>query len=239
MKKELRLSQSLELSDLPCQENDRTVLHRAATIVRKIISDVAVLDDHPNPSQLSLEASSDLVPAELYMFILWLLDKNVHAAASEDYTPAEDIYRKSLARAETIIFNSTNMQTSLQFGLAVQLHHDHASQSIIETLHAHGLCVNYDELRRFLTSVGKEEVNRIRSGVYIPSGIFPINEGGCMVQEGDDNIDINCETIDGKNTFHSMARVIFQQQPAEHIQRNTIRAPKTKEKSLSIPMDVM
>ena len=109
MKKELRLSQSLELSDLPCQENDHTVLHRAATILRKIVSDLAVLDDYPNPSQLSLEASSDLVPAELYRFILWLLYKNAHAAASEDYTPAEDIHRKSLAIAETIIFNSTNM----------------------------------------------------------------------------------------------------------------------------------
>ena len=237
MKKELRLSQPLELSDLPCQENDHTVLHRATTILRKIISDVAVLDDYPNPSQLSLEASSDLVPAELYRFILRLLDKNAHAAASEDYTPAEDIHRKSLAIAETIIFNSTNMLTPLQFGLAVQLHHDHGSRSIIDTLHAHGLCVNYDELRRFLTSVGKGEVDRIRSGVYIPSGIIPINEGGCMVQEGDDNIDINCETIDGKNTFHSMARVVFQQQPAEYIQRNTIRVLKTKEKALSIPMD--
>ena len=97
--------------------------------------------------------------------------------------------------------------------------------------------MNYDELRQFLISVGKGEVDRIRSGVYIPSGIIPINEGGCMVQEGDDNIDINCETIDGKNTFHSMARVVFQQQPTQHIQRNTIRVLKTKEKSLSIPMD--
>ena len=137
MKKELRLSQSLELSDLPCQENDHTVLHRAPTILRKIISDVAVLD----PSQLSLEASSDLVPAELYRFILWLLDKNAHAAGSEDYTPAEDIHRKSLAIAETIIFNSTNMLTPLQFGPAVQLHHNHGSRSIIDTLHAHGLTV--------------------------------------------------------------------------------------------------
>ena len=84
MKKEHRLSQSLELTDLLCQENDHTVLHRAATIFRKIISDAADLDDYPNPSQLSLEASSDLVPAELYRFILWLLDKSAHTAASKD-----------------------------------------------------------------------------------------------------------------------------------------------------------
>jgi hypothetical protein len=31
-----------------------------------------------------------------------------------------------------------------------------------------------------------------------------------MHQEGADNIDINTETVDGKNTFHSMARTVFQ-----------------------------
>ena len=39
-----------------------------------------------------------------------------------------------------------------------------------------------------------------------------MSEGGCLVQEGDDNVDINTETVDGKDTFHSMARVVFQQQ---------------------------
>ena len=28
------------------------------------------------------------------------------------------------------------------------------------------------------------------------------NEGGNLIHEGDDHIDINAETIDGKNTFH-------------------------------------
>jgi hypothetical protein len=39
---------------------------------------------------------------------------------------------------------------------------------------------------------------------YIPSGIRPITQGGHLIQEGSDNIDINTETVDGKNTFHSM-----------------------------------
>ena len=29
---------------------------------------------------------------------------------------------------------------------------------------------------------------------------------GGLIQEGADNIDLNTETIDGKDTFHSMAR---------------------------------
>jgi hypothetical protein len=31
-----------------------------------------------------------------------------------------------------------------------------------------------------------------------------------FIQEGADNIDLNTETIDGKNTMHSMARAVFQ-----------------------------
>jgi hypothetical protein len=31
-----------------------------------------------------------------------------------------------------------------------------------------------------------------------------------LIQEGADNIDLNTETIDGKDTFHSMAHAVFQ-----------------------------
>jgi hypothetical protein len=31
-----------------------------------------------------------------------------------------------------------------------------------------------------------------------------------LIQEGADNVDINTETIDGKDAFHSMARAVFQ-----------------------------
>jgi hypothetical protein len=36
-----------------------------------------------------------------------------------------------------------------------------------------------------------------------------MHQGGGLIQEGADNIDINTETVDGKNTFHSMARAVF------------------------------
>jgi hypothetical protein len=40
--------------------------------------------------------------------------------------------------------------------------------------------------------------------------ISPKTLGGDFIQEGADNIDLNTETIDGKNTMHSMARAVFQ-----------------------------
>ena len=35
-------------------------------------------------------------------------------------------------------------------------------------------------------------------------------KAGGLIQEGADNIDLSTETIDGKDTFHSMARAVFQ-----------------------------
>lgn len=43
----------------------------------------------------------------------------------------------------------------------------------------------------------------------VPSGIIERSKSGLLVHEGNDNVYINTETIDGKNTYHSMARVIF------------------------------
>ena len=91
----------------------------------------------------------------------------------------------------------------------MQLHNDFGSWGLIDTLHACGFCISYDELRHLLTSAAEEEMKRIKEGVYIPTGIIPRNEGGNLIHEGDDNIDINAEIIDGKNTFHAMKHVVF------------------------------
>ena len=86
------------------------------------------------------------------------------------------------------------LHSTLVFGLAVQLYHDIGSKQLIETLHSNGFCASY----------AHHEIEKIQDSVYVPDGIIP------MHQEGADNIDINTETVDGKNTFHSMARTVFQ-----------------------------
>jgi hypothetical protein len=75
-------------------------------------------------------------------------------------------------------------------------------------------CASYSEVRRFLTSVALKEEESIKEGIYVPDGIVPVCQGGCLIQEGADNIDINTEIIDGKDTFHSMARAVFQARPS-------------------------
>jgi hypothetical protein len=42
------------------------------------------------------------------------------------------------------------------------------------------------------------EIEKNQDGVYVPDGIIPMHQGGGLIQEGTDNIDINTETVDGK-----------------------------------------
>ena len=49
-------------------------------------------------------------------------------------------------------------------------------------------------------------------GSYLPHGIISTNGETNHIQEGADHVDIYTETIDGKDTFYSMARAVFQVQ---------------------------
>jgi len=97
-------------------------------------------------------------------------------------------------------------------GLALQVHHIYYSKILIEILHSHGLCASYHEVRQYLTSVAYHEIKKIEQGSYLPHRIISTNGETNLIQEGADNVDINTETIDGKDTFHSMARAVFQVQ---------------------------
>ncbi len=50
-----------------------------------------------------------------------------------------------------------------------------------------------------------QEAEHIADGVYQPSWILSREDGGGLITEGVDNLDINTQTIDGKETFHSLA----------------------------------
>ena len=97
------------------------------------------------------------------------------------------------------------MITPFHLGTAAYLHHTFGSKMLIEYFAAAGITVPYHEVRRLLTSTS---INALRE--VVPTQLVPLYQGGRIIQEGDDNVDIlNC-TIDGKNTFHAMARVNFQ-----------------------------
>ena len=67
---------------------------------------------------------------------------------------------------------------------------------MIDTVHSHGSCVSYDELRRFLTSAAENELCHVQNCIYIPRSMDITTVDCSLVQEGDDNVDINCQTIE-------------------------------------------
>ena len=92
--------------------------------------------------------------------------------------------------------------------------------------------MSYDDLGRFLTSAAEVEIDKLQEAVYVPSGTVSITDGGNLVREGDDNIAINADTVDGKNTFHSMARVVFQEQSTDSPATRKISIKHGKSNSL-------
>ena len=69
----------------------------------------------------------------------------------------------------------------------------------------------------------------------IPNGIVLFLEGDRIIQEGADNMDINAETISRKNTFHSMARAVFQyQQESLFAYISFMKVKRRLEKSLTL-----
>ena len=66
-----------------------------------------------------------------------------------------------------------------------------------------------------MTSAAETEIETLQDSVYIPNGIVSYADGGHLIHERKDNIDINAEKIDGKNTFHLMTRVVFQEPSAD------------------------
>ena len=67
---------------------------------------------------------------------------------------------------------------------------------MIDTVHSYGSCVSYDELRRFLTSAAENELCHVQNCIYIPRSMDITTVDCSLVQEGDDNVDKNCQTIE-------------------------------------------
>ena len=206
-------------------------LHQVIGHLRQDISSIDKMTDYPTAAEVGIEASEKFVPASLTRALLWLLDDGAFNSADPNYKPSKAVWRRVLSLAECIIYCSQYQVTPLHLGLATQLYHDYGKRDIIETLNAHGFVLSSDELRRFITSVGEKEQQRNQEDVYIPYGLTPCHAGGAFIQEGANNIDINCRTIDGKGTFHAMARVVFQQQ-ATNVHRNHQRIPHSRSKTL-------
>ena len=82
---------------------------------------------------------------------------------------------------------------------------------LVDVLHNLGLCVSYDEVRWFTTSIAKDQISQA-GDVYVPPGIQSVDlaNADTFVDAAIDNFNQNEETLDGKTITHSMAAVLYQ-----------------------------
>ena len=182
--------------------DEHEVHYAAASILRKAIENVEFPDDKYSSSE-SVSLENSVHKMLLTSFICWLLDDDAFTTTSkEECKLSHEKQRKCLALSECIVAIYKNSFIPFHLGVALQMYHLHGSKNLIETLNAHGFCASYSEVRRFLTSIADSEINKIEHDTYVPNGILPFNESFALIQEGADNVDINTETIDEKDTFH-------------------------------------
>ena len=199
-----------EVSTVADSYKDEQILHSAVRILRRDIEKINIsTDEYPTANEVSMAVSMERMPLSLTKFIYWLLDKKSFQDAAQPYVAPHDKIRRIMGITECIFSISKDVFTPFYLGLVVQLYHNFGSKQLIETLYSHGFCASYGEVRRYLTSIVHHEMENRHDDVHIPDGIIPIREGGGLIQEGADNIDINTETIDGKKhiSFNGKDRV--------------------------------
>ena len=139
-----------------------------------------------------------------------------------------------------------NTITPQPLGIALYLDHVFGSRELIDVMYGLGVCASYTELRTYKTSAAihtlesSQIVNADRP-TYIPLDLKKKDEEGSscgLLHEGADNIDINVETKDGKNTFHALARFMFQDQTVESTSVN-LAIPRIKDRSIKETEEVL
>jgi hypothetical protein len=197
-----------DLSNVAHIYDESQVLHAAACIVRRQISDITISDDeYSAPEGVSILNYDAKLPSSLKTF---MLDDSAFESANDNTSVPMGKLRKCLSLAECIVSVSKYKFTAFHLGLALQVHHIYGYKNLIEILHSHGLYASYHEVRHYLTSVANHEINKIEQGyIFLVESFQPMARPN-LIQEGTENVDINAETIDGKDTFHAMARAVFQ-----------------------------
>lgn len=106
--------------------------------------------------------------------------------------PGKDVAVKlaSTGQADMQATRPRVLQSPLQTGLGVQLHHYFQSKSLIDSLHELGFCCSYLEVKKFERSAAVMHVTEI-----------PNFSSDNFLQYAADYVDHNGRSIDSKNTF--------------------------------------
>lgn len=186
-------------------DNEIAILHRAAGILKNQIQG---FDNHkrtfPTPNNINQKTFEEQVPEYLLKFVSWIIDDSSYDEVNKT-TP------KAIIPCNIIMALSDKeyKRNYFQIGLGIYLYHLVRSKEIINILAEVGFCCPYNDLRQLTTALAKQGISD--NFVYLPPGIETVSdEKRNYIHASIDNFDLNEDTIDGKNTTHCMAMVVFQ-----------------------------
>ena len=163
------------------QEKEQEII-AVANLIKNEIADISQSDCYPLPTDLNdMDTLSSWIPPSLKK-LLGIIIPN-------------DLKKIAIGHAITAA-SQTSLHSPLLFGLGVQLDHSFGSKWLTSHLSRLRFCKTYHEIRKFKKAAMETE------------NIDPIIPPGSFAQWSADNVDHNCRTLDGKNTFHGMGIVL-------------------------------
>lgn len=168
------------------EERKRIVREASKIILDDIRNQQYDVESYPSPDAFLDNVKSD-IPETLQI----MLDTIISHRKSN----ASKYCVKQFAIAHAIITSTRpkSFISSLLLGLAVTLNKKYASKELIEILNSLGFCSSYKDLQLFEGSVLENPQEKVYDGTFLQY-VF-------------DNADHNINTIDGRNTFHSMGGI--------------------------------
>ena len=137
MKTDMHSATVHDLSNVAHIYNESQVVHAAACILRRQISDITISDDeYSAPEGVSILNYDAKLPSSLKTF---MLDDSAFESANDNTSVPMVKLRKCLSLAECIVSVSKYKFTAFHLGHALQVHHIYGYTNLIEILHSHGL----------------------------------------------------------------------------------------------------
>ena len=193
-------------------EEHQVLIHAAMLLRSKIKGCEGLSVNSLSANDINLEKAYSIVPPELYSFLQHIIDGVSDSNLSSNYAVSEASHRHILSVSQDLLYmvSKGRCKTPKHVGLAMAIKQLTGSKTANIMLNRAGHCISYEDLERIDTAIAKDLVQRTENtGVIMPSNI----QQGIFVHAAADNLDINEETIDGRNTTHATSIVLYQRIP--------------------------
>lgn len=178
----------------------------------------------------------DCIPDTLYMFLNIIYGgQELLEHDNEDMdNPKQTLI---LSVAQDIVYGVSGGQkwTPKHIGLGSSLHQITRSKHLVTLFNKAGHCLPYQDILKIDTALAEYSLSSIeeKTGNFLPHNLTPKR----FTHFTADNIDINDNTLDGKNTFHATQVAAWQRGPEDKSSFESIHAKKS-DTSLTVPVEI-